>query len=187
MNTFSDMREFNKLFNEYYPKCIRFATGYVRKADVAEDFVSEAFASLWEKRNELLPETNPRAYILTIVKNKCINFLQHEKVKQRVEKELSQHAEWLLNIRIHTLEACDPETIFSEEIRQIIQNTLEKLPQKTRHIFILNREHGLSYKDISKKLNVSPKTVEFHMSKAISSLRLSLKDFIALFPLLLYF
>lgn len=187
MNSSSSIQNFNNLFNEYYQRFIRFAMSYVKERRIAEDFVSEAFTVFWENRGNLSQNTNPPAYILTIIKNKCINHLQHIQVKQRIKKELSDHAEWRLNVNINSLQACDPDFLFSEEIQTIIDNTLKRLPPKTRRIFILSRHEGLSYNDIAEKMNLSSKTIEFHISKALKQLRLSLKDFICLSPFLFYF
>ena len=180
MNQFSDIQYFNTLFNEYYSRFIRFAIGYVKDEATAEDFVSEAFTVYWENRETLLPNTNPPAYVLTIVRNKCLNYLKHQQIHQRVADELSDYTEWLLQIRIATLEACDPDYLFSEEIQEIVDNTLKKLPLKTRQIFSLSREQGLTYKEIAEKTQLNQKTIEFHVSKALSLLRLSLKDFMTI-------
>lgn len=153
---------------------------YTKDRTIAEDFVSEAFTAFWENRANLLPDTKPQAYLLTIVKNKCLNHLQHIQVRQRAEKNMTEHAEWLLTTRISTLKACDPEFVYSEEVQQIIDTTLNKLPKKTRQIFEMNRNQGLSYKDIANKLDVTPKAIEFHISKALRQFRSSLKDFIYL-------
>lgn len=180
MERYSDIQAFNQLFNEYYSRFVRFAEGYVRDRSVAEDFASEAFTSYWENRERLSTETNPPAYILTIIKNKCLNHLQHQQIRQRVAEELRDHSAWLLQTKISTLEACDPDFLFSEEIQRIIDTALNKLPVKTRQIFILNRFQGFSYKEVAEKMNLSLKTIEFHMSKALSQLRLSLKDFLVI-------
>lgn len=187
MNSSVSLHNFNKLFNEYYERFIRFAMSYVKERQIAEDFVSEAFTAFWENREKLSQNTNPPAYILTIVRNKCINHLQHIQASQRIKKELGEHAEWRLSVSINSLQACDPDFLFSEEIQQIIDHTLRRLPQKTRRIFILSRYEGLSYPDIAAIMNLSPKTIEFHISKALSQFRLSLKDFIYLSPFLFYF
>lgn len=187
MNSFSNLQNFNNLFNEYQDRFIRFALGYVKEKQIAEDFVSEAFTAFWENREQLLPNTKPQTYILTIIKNKCLNHLQHIQIRQRVKKEISDHAEWLLSTSINTLEACDPDFLFSSEIQQIIDTTLNKLPEKTRQVFELSRDQGLSYKDIAEEMELSIKTIEFHISKALGQLRLSLKDFLIISPFLLYF
>jgi RNA polymerase sigma-70 factor (ECF subfamily) len=186
MNSFTDIQSFNQLFNEYYERFIRFAQGYVKERETAEDFVSEAFSLFWEYRENLLSDTKPQAYILTIVKNKCLNHLQHLQVKQRTENILYEHESWRLSLSINTLQACDPEFLFSEEIRRIMKETLQSLPGKTRQIFLLSRYEGLSYKEIADKMNLSTKSVEFHISKALNQLRFSLKDFICLLPFLFY-
>ena len=178
MSQFSDIQHFNSLFNEYYRRFIHFAMGYLRELETAEDFVSEAFTAYWENRENLLPDTNPQAYILAIIKNKCLNHLQHQQVHFRVTAELKEHAEWLQQTKISTLEACDPDFLFSMELQQIIDETLNKLPQKTQMIFFLSRNQGLTYKQIAEKTHLNQKTIEFHISKALQQLRLSLSDFI---------
>lgn len=177
MNSFTDTQRFNLLFNNYYDRFIRFAYGYVRERETAEDFVSEAFATYWDKRKELQIGTKPQAFILTVIKNKCINHLEHLKIRHNAESRMSDLESWRLSLSINTLQACDPDFLFSEEIMQIVEKTLQNLPQKTRHIFALNRFEGLSYDEIARKMNLNHKTIEYHVSKALKSLRHSLKDF----------
>lgn len=174
----TEIQFFNDIFKEHYQPFIHFASGYVNDKEVAKDIVSEAFTTFWEKRTQFSEEDNHLAYILTIVKNKCLNHLQHNKTKIRIQKEIDDHEAWLLNLKINTLEACDPEFLFSNEIQQIIDETLLKLSPKTRKIFMSNRYDQLSYKQIAEELELSTKSVEFHMSKSLYQLRLALKDFI---------
>lgn len=181
-----DILEFNRLFNLYQARMVRFAYGYVKETALAEDFVMEAFTTFWQKRKELMDHTKPQAYVLTIVKNKCLNHLQHLQVRQRVEQNISQNLQWSLNARISTLEACDPNLLFSKEVQQILDQTLVRLPDRTREIFIMSRSKGYSYKEIAAELNISVKTVEFHISKALEQLRIALKDFVYLLPFLMF-
>ena len=174
----TDILNFNKLYNDYYQQFVHFAMGYVRDEAKAQDFVSDAFAAYWECKNTLLTDTNAPGYILTIVRNKCLNYLQHKKVKLKAIEELTDHAQWVLNTKINTLEACNPEKIFSQEIEQIIENTLEKLPQKTAQIFQMSRYELLTHREIAQQLKLSTKSVEYHISKALSELRINLKDFL---------
>lgn len=178
------MQSFNNLYNENYASFLRFAIGYVRDQHVAEDFVSESFMTYWENRNNLSTETNPKAYILTVLKNKCLNYLKHLQIKNRITDEMTEHAEWRISISINSLEACNPDFIFSKEIKDIVDTTISKLPQKTRQAFMLSRKQNLTNKEIAKKMNFSEKSVEYHISKALSQLRLSLKDFMYMIPFL---
>ncbi|MDR3060834.1 MAG: sigma-70 family RNA polymerase sigma factor, partial [Dysgonamonadaceae bacterium] len=95
-----------------------------------------------------------------------------------VEKQLIDEFSWELSIRITSLKACEPEEVFSEEIKYIVQKTLSGLPSKTREVFRLSREQSLTYKEIADRMGISVKVVEFHISKAIKILRVSLKDYI---------
>lgn len=186
MELINNIKDFNKLYNESYNNFLRFAFGYVRDQHIAEDFVSEAFTTYWERTQELSEGTNPKAYILTVLRNKCLNHLQHLKVRQKVEGEISEHSNWLLSTNINSLSACDPEFIFSKEIKNIVDSTIDQLPDKTQQVFILSRKQNLTNKEIAKEMKFSEKSVEYHISKALSLLRLSLKDFIALAPFLVF-
>lgn len=181
-----DILEFNRLFNLYQARMVRFAYGYVKDTAIAEDFVMEAFSTFWQRRKELTVKTKPQAYVLTIVKNKCLNHLQHLQVRQRMEQNMSQNLQWSLNTRISTLEACDPTLLFSKEVQQILDETLKRLPDRTREIFVLSRSKGYSYKEIAEELHISVKTVEFHISKALERLRVALRDFVYLLPFLMF-
>ena len=107
----ADLKAFNQLFADYQGRFIRFANIYVRDIAVAEDFTIEALMQYWENRNTLKADSNVPAYILTIIKNKCINYLQHIQVREDASEHLKNHAEWELNTRISTLEACNPEEL----------------------------------------------------------------------------
>ncbi|WP_373719840.1 sigma factor-like helix-turn-helix DNA-binding protein, partial [Bacteroides heparinolyticus] len=79
------------------------------------------------------------------------------------------------------LEACNPSDIFSEEVMNIIQNTLQSLPQQTSRIFSLSRFENKTNREIAAELNVSIKDVEYHISKSLKVLRKALKDYLPLF------
>lgn len=183
----NDIAFFNKLFNEYYQQFVLFAVGYIRDETKAQDFVSDAFASYWEKKDNLAEDTNAPGYILTIVKNNCLNYLQHQKIKLRAIKELSDHAQWILDTKINTLEACNPNKIFLKDVNQIIENTITKLPKRTIQIFRMSRFEHLSHREIAKKLDISTKSVEYHITKTLNELRISLKDYLTLLALFLVY
>ena len=143
----ADLKAFNQLFADYQGRFIRFANIYVRNIAVAEDFTIEALMQYWENRNTLKADSNVPAYILTIIKNKCINYLQHIQVREDASEHLKNHAEWELNTRISTLEACNPEELFTAEAQEIVNKTLATLPEQTRRIFIMSRYENKPYKE----------------------------------------
>lgn len=187
MNRPKDIATFNKLYNEYYQQFVRFAMGYIKDEVKAQDFVSDAFASYWEKKDILYEGTNAPGYILTIVRNNCLNYLQHQRIKLKAVKELSDHAQWILNTKINTLEACNPNKIFLKEVNQIIESTITKLPKRTAQIFRMSRFEHLSHREIARTLDISTKSVEYHITKTLNELRISLKDYLTLLALFLVY
>ena len=96
-------------------------------------------------------------------------------------EDIHSHGARMLRTRISTLEACNPEELFSEEARRLVNETLDRLPEKTRAIFIRSRFDGKSYKEIAAEMGVTVKSVEFEVSKAMKILRVVLKDYLAYF------
>lgn len=176
-----DLKLFNKLYTDYYPRFIRFANTYVRDTSIAEDITTEAFMTYWENRTNMTSDSNIPAYILTIIKNKCLNYLQHKNIQNKTLDNIREHADWELNMRISTLTACNPEELFSAEVQSIINNTLASLPERTALIFSMSRYENKSHKEIAETLNITPKGVEFHITKALVELRVNLKDYMSVF------
>lgn len=184
--TILDLKAFNRLFGEYQQRFIRFAGTYVSDAATAEDIVMESFMAAWEKRDMLSASAFP-PYALTIVKNKCLNHLRSQGVRLRAAEDIHSHGARMLRTRISTLEACNPEELFSEEARRLVNETLDRLPEKTRAIFIRSRFDGKSYKEIAAEMDVTVKSVEFEVSKAMKILRVALKDYLAFFYFLVLY
>lgn len=179
----SEIKEFNKLYTDYYGLFVRFARTYILDEEDAEDIVMEGLIYYWENRGKLTDQSNIPAYILETIKHKCLNYLRHQRVREETEQYLTEHQTRVNNLRIATLEACDPQEIFSNEAQRLIQEALNSLPEKTREIFILSRYEGNSYQEIAKQYSLSVKSVEFHISKALKILRAKLKDYLMVFSL----
>lgn len=172
------LKEFNKLFNLYYNPFVRFATSYVRDTSVAEEITSEAFSIFWEKHQSIPEVTNYPAYILTIVKNLSLNYLKRSILKQNTQDRMQKAIEWELTTRINNLEVCDPEYLFSKDVESILHATINKLPKRTKEVFLLSRFEQKTHKEIADTLNITTKGVEYHISQAISRLKVSLKDYL---------
>lgn len=178
MHYTSDYQGLELLYKKYYSRFITYADSYLKDRELAEDFVSEAFTAFWEKRHTLKPDSNAPAYILTIVRNKCLSYLEHLQVRHRAEKEISSHVDWCLSMKMNCLSSCDPEGIFSQEIMGIAYSAIMTLPPKTIRTFELSRVQGMSYMEVARAMNMSVKSVEYHISKALALLCLVLEDFI---------
>lgn len=175
-----DISSFTRIFSEYYIRFVRFACSYVKNNSVAEDLVMDSIMTFWNKKEDLLEDTNIPAYILTVLKNKCIDHLRHISAINRVSEPYSSTQFWELNIRIKALESFDPNEVFKEEIIAIVNKTLASLPKNTRDIFMKNRFDNLSYKEIASIYDISVKGVEYHISKTLNALRSHLVDYLTI-------
>jgi RNA polymerase sigma-70 factor (ECF subfamily) len=163
-----------------------FAKSYVHDDWVAEDIASESLIKLWETA-KLKDIEHPMALLFFILKNKSLDHLKHEAIKQEALSTLSADGQRELNIRFSTLEACNPNQMFSTEIQEIIESTLNALPEQTRKVFMMSRFDNLSRQEIADTLNITKKGVEYHVAKALKSLQTDLKDYLLLFSFFLFF
>lgn len=186
MGESEDIKELSRLLECYKNRFISFANSYVQDLTVAEDFVMEAFMDYWEVRDILREDSNIPAYILTLVKHKCLNHLKRKQLQEDVSLRIRNVAEWELNIQISSLEVCEPTELFTNEIKEIVNRTLQQLPEQTRRIFIMSRVANKTRKEIAEEMNMTSKGVEYHIAKALSALRVNLKDYYVLLPFLLY-
>lgn len=184
----SELTAFNELFTTYKGRFIRFAQTYVRDAAIAEDYVIDSLIYYWENRHKLEEEVNNiPAYVLTVIKHKCLNYLQHQCLHEEIMDAMKAHVQWELSTRIATLEACEPYELFVSEAQAIVKRTLAQLPDRTREVFIMSRLQNLSHKEIAEKLHITTKGVEFHIAKALKELRIELKDYLPVFLYLFFY
>ena len=171
-----EIKAFNALFARYYDRFVRFAVSYVRQEEAAEDIVMEAILYYWERRESLASDSNIPAYIMEVVKHKCLNELRHRRVRQEVETRVLVARQQADALRISTLEACNPQELFNSETQRLVHEAIRELPVRTRRIFLMNRYGGKTYAEIAGSLSLSVKAVEFHVSKALRFLRMRLKE-----------
>jgi RNA polymerase sigma-70 factor (ECF subfamily) len=180
------LKIFNRLYSDYRNRFIRFAYSYTKDLAVAEDITSDAFVQFWENRASVPSDENLPAYILTAVKNKCLNHLRHLKIADTAIENIKAHNDWALQMRISTLEACEPSELFGKEVQEIIRRTLNAMPEQTRRIFTMSRYQNKTYIEIAGQTGLTVKGVEFHISKALKMLKISLKDYLPVFFVLFF-
>jgi len=175
---------FDEVFLRFRERFVRFSLAYVSDRQVAEDIVTDAFIAYWENRLKLSERTNIPAYILTVIKNKCLTYLRDTKLHEAILADLVKVEEWKLQMQIASLEACDPFEVFTQETYERVRKAFHDLPEKTRKVFWLSRYENKTHKEIASELEISIKTVEFHITKATKILKDKLKDYS---PILLLF
>ena len=177
MNKSYQLTSFNLIYTTYYEKYVRFASSYVHDRLAAEDIVAECMIYYWERKSKLSEIKNIPLYILVSIKNKCLDHLQRQQTWENVSDQLLTNSQWELKMRISNLEACNPETLFSSEVQSILENTLQKMPEKSRRIFEMSRNEGKTNQEIATEIGLSLKSIEFHISTVLKQLREELKDY----------
>lgn len=180
METTAEIKSFNKLFTDYHGLFVRFANTYIQDEVAAEDIAVDGIVYYWENRHTLAEDSNIPAYILEVIKHKCLNYLRHLRVREDVESHILEHQQRVNDLRISTLEACDPQEIFSAEAQRLVDEALAMMPDKTRQIFMMSRYENKTYAEIADYFSLSVKSVEFHISKALKVLKVKLKDYMTI-------
>lgn len=160
-----------------------FAYSYLRDEMAAEDIVMDSFMHCWESRNTIKEDASVLPYILTTIRNKCINYLKSQQIRLKAKNEIHTLNARILHAQIALLTACDPTELFTKETRQILSKAIAGLPGKTREIFVRSRLQEQSYKQIIAEMNVSFRNVDYELRKATKILSENLKEY---FPNLLF-
>ncbi len=171
-------QEFKQLYNEYYAPFCLYAKRFIDDKSTREDIVSDVFVSLWNKMDvsELNAETL-LGYIKVCIKNNCLNYLKHQEHEWNYMEMMHEKAPIYEN---------EPDNIYTlNELYQMLYETLDKLPEQYRTVFIESFFNGKTHAEIAEEMNISVKSVNRYKQKTIDLLRLSLKDYLPFIGLLL--
>lgn len=172
-------REFETVFREHYSSLCAYAIGFVKEQETCEDIVQETFVKFWNNRNEIEIETSVKSYLYRAVRNACLNFIKHSNISNAFKQYNSEE--------ISYSEQNQGDALATSELEQKIRNTIDLMPTERRKIFIMSRYEELKYKEIAERLDISIKTVENQMGKALAFLRNELTDFLPTIILIIYY
>lgn len=165
---------FEALFREYFPALMAFSGKFLPNEDDAREVVQHVFINLWERRDSVDISDSLKSYLFRSVHNRSLNMIRdRKKISEEVvpenfsEQDVSDHIEQL-------------------ELEDKIKEVIRTLPEKCRVIFELSRFEGMTYGEIAGKLNISVKTVENQMSKALKILRQKLINYLTLLMWILW-
>jgi RNA polymerase sigma-70 factor (family 1) len=162
---------FSAIFISYYRDLVLFATNYTHETESAEEIVQDVFVRIWEEHEVINIKVSLKSYLLKSVRNKCIDWIRQAEVRRKYKEEC-----------FYTLLTYDFSTdnyIINSELENLIRAALMKLPPVIEQVYRMNRYEGLKYHEIAEKLNVSVRTVEDRIGKALSLLRNELHDYLA--------
>lgn len=160
ISLFDDQQAFKKLFWHYYDNLFNFSCSFVGSKEAAEEIVEDVFVSVWKNRATLLEITNLKVYLYSAVKNRSYNYLNRS--KHRYIQDITA-----LERTIASSLPTPEESLFTTELRQVFDNAIANLPPKCRQVYTLVKVDGLHYKEVATILEISPKTVENHIAKAL--------------------
>ncbi|WP_276482555.1 RNA polymerase sigma-70 factor [Paraflavitalea pollutisoli] len=166
---------YRQYFYTYFERLFGYAFTMVKDNAEAKDIVQSAFLKLWEKRSSIDLPNAGRAYLYTTVYHLSLNAIRNRAIRKGHHAQL---ADGITTVHVHTAEEA--------EIRERIRLAIETLPPRCREVFCKSRLEGKKYDAIAAELDISVKTVEAQMSKALKLLRTQLSD-LALTSLVLLF
>lgn len=169
-----DARAFEEIYERYWLPLFTTAQRKIGSREAAEEMVQDLFTALWHKRAENRIEKLPH-YLHTALKYRIIDYLR---ARTTHAGYLSYRQAWPLGPD-HSTE----ELVAAEDLSVALAESLTLLPDATREVFRLSRLEHQSIPEIADQLHVSPKTVEYHLTRALKMLRVRLKDFLTLLPL----
>ena len=167
----SDKNSLRDLFTKYHQSLFNFVLYRVKDEVIADDIVQETFLRVWKHRNSIKPNQSFFSYIAKISNNLCMDYFRHENVKLRHQEHIPQLTQSGADNPAIQYES----KIIEDKIHSIVNNSL---PEKCREIFILSRVNGLANQDIAELLEVSRRTVENQLYRALKVLRSKLKDYL---------
>jgi RNA polymerase sigma-70 factor (family 1) len=160
---------FEDLFKRYYVPLVVYAGKYVQGVDIAREIVQDFFVKLYEKRASINIDVSVKSYLYRSIYNCCMNYINQKNIQEKHLKNIDQE-----RIVEDNLE----NEMNSVELQYKISEVVESLPAKCKLIFKLNRMEGLKNDEIASQLNLSKRTVETQISKALKILRKKLAPYI---------
>lgn len=168
-----DEAAFDSVYRAYFKGLCSFAAQYVSYEE-AYELVQGTMLWLWEKRSSLIPGMSLKSLLFTIVKNKALNSISHNYVQDRIHRAIIEKYDSRLS---------DPDLYLENELFALFAEALDKLPERTRVIFEMNRMDGMTHVQIAEQLNITRHTVNYHITTALKILRGELRDYL---PILLF-
>ncbi|MDD4419175.1 MAG: RNA polymerase sigma-70 factor [Bacteroides graminisolvens] len=161
---------FEQIVREYWPRMFKFALIYTQNNETSQELVQDTFLVLWNNRAILKDNTNLITYLMVVLRNKCLNLLEQTRIRQLYIEEIDDETIYQ-RANLYVLHDEASQIVESEDLHKAIERTLSKLPEKTREVFMLSRYDGLKNQQIAETKNISQKTVEYHISKALQILK----------------
>lgn len=178
-----DEKIFGEVYYSYQKKVLFFVNQYVKDINVAYDITQDTFVSLWQYRENINIMRPLTPYLLTIAKNKSLNYLR-QRINFR-DNNLSLEQKDIYS-QFSALSDSTADLLITKEIYKIVDCALDKMPAGHKKAYIMSRKENLKYEEIALLCDISVKTVEFRISSVLRILRQYLKEYINVIILLMW-
>ncbi|HTE28202.1 RNA polymerase sigma-70 factor [Flavitalea sp.] len=169
-----DNAAFQILFKSHFTVlCAYCQFKYYFDLESAREVVHTTFIKLWENRSSLAPDIPVKPYLYKIVNNTCLDLIKHKKIKQQHERYVRQHASQHIGLQ-------DSNLAEVKLLKEAIDKAVAEMPAQMRKVFTLSRYEGLKYAQIAVLLNISVKTVDTQMSRALHRLKIKLANILTI-------
>ena len=175
--------EFDEYYRRYYWKIVAFARSYINDDMVAQDIAADSMIKLWMQLKDK-PDTDVHHWLFVIVKNLFLDYLKHQRIRQKSLAEVSRWKIQDLDFKISSLDKYGLDSVTSREIRGIVNKVLDEQNPKTKSIFITSRIYGKKNREIAQAMGLSEKNIEYHIAKVLKALKVALKDYLVILILL---
>ena len=172
-----DPKVFSHLFDVYYKDLVMYASSFCSNKDLCEDIVQDLFADLYVRHGRFDPHCSVKAYFLTTVRNACLDELRHRKVR-------TNHADYMLRFGLKVSENVEDHLMYSE-LKEALAKAMNKLSDKERTCFTMNKIHGMTTSEISQALQMPLRTVQHHIFKAVEKIMRQIPVTITVFAVLI--
>lgn len=172
---FDDDKAFESLFYSLNTPLIKFSMMYIHQKEVAEEIVSDVFVKCWVNRKSLCEVRNIDTYLFVAVKNQSLNHLKKYSHIHLVQVEDTNELRFVKPFT-------PQEALEKKELLFKMEQSIEELPQQCRIIFRLIKEEGIKYKEVAEILNISPRTVQTQLFRAMKKLSIVLSDYLNPIP-----
>jgi RNA polymerase sigma-70 factor, ECF subfamily len=173
-----DEHAFEKIFKADYNRIAGFCQQFIGDKDKARSLAQEAFVKLWLNRKKVDSVNGIRSFLYTSAKTDCLNYLRHKKVINNYEDHQLQLKEGQINGEI--LESFDFNQLEFTELETLINQSISELPEKCRQVFMMSRMEGKKNSEIASELDISVKSVEANVTRALKTLRIKLSEYLPL-------
>lgn len=167
-----DEAAFEQVFKSHFKNLHAYAYTILKEEAQAEEIVQQVFFKLWERADSLIIRGSVTAYLYRAVHNESLNYIKHKKVRN----------EHRLHVAYSMKDQADHATkkVLGSELEKKLQEAMDDLPEQCRTIFQMSRFEEMKYREIADRLDISVKTVENQMGKALRLLRTKLADFLSI-------